>query len=47
LLDFTKGEWWGGLLLRVFDKIYRGAIADKTFRSQFGLSDREEELVRH
>ncbi|HMD99984.1 MAG TPA: hypothetical protein VKM93_21975 [Terriglobia bacterium] len=36
-----------GLLLRAFDKIYRAAIADKTFRSQFGLSDWEEELVQY
>src|SRR5271157_4111129 len=36
-----------GLLLRAFDKIYRAAIADKTFRSKFGLSDWEEELVQY
>src|SRR5947209_4225623 len=35
------------LLLRAFDKIYRVAIADPGFRSQFGLLDWEEALVRH
>ena len=35
------------VLLRAFDKIYRRAIADADFRTQFGLLDWEEELVGH
>lgn len=35
------------LLLHAFDKIYRAAIADAGFRSQFGLLDWEEALVQH
>ena len=35
------------VLLRAFDKSYRAAMADATFRAQFGLLDWEEELVRH
>jgi hypothetical protein len=36
-----------GLLLSAFDRAYRAALADKTFRSQFCLLDREEELLHH
>jgi hypothetical protein len=32
-------------LLRAFDKIYRAALADASFRSQFGLTDWEEALM--
>src|SRR6266581_2249806 len=35
------------LLLHAFDKIYRAAIVDADFRSQFGLLDWEEALVQH
>ncbi|HCJ32942.1 MAG TPA: hypothetical protein DHV65_01400, partial [Ktedonobacter sp.] len=35
------------LLLRAFDKAYQAAVTDEGFRSQFGLLDWEEELVRH
>ena len=35
------------VLMRAFDKVYQAAIADATFRSQFGLFDWEEELVQH
>ncbi len=34
------------VLLRAFEKIYRAAAADETFRGQFALSDWEERLVR-
>jgi len=36
-----------GILMRAFYKIYLAAMADAAFRSQFGLLDWEEELVRH
>jgi hypothetical protein len=36
-----------GLLLSAFDKAYRRAIADPEFRSQFGMLDWEEELIKH
>src|SRR5437660_8528717 len=35
------------LLLQAFDKAYLAALADKDFRSQFGLLDWEEELVQY
>src|SRR5260370_33864155 len=35
------------LLLHAFDKAYHVALEDTAFRSQFGLLDWEEELVRH
>jgi hypothetical protein len=35
------------LLLGAFDKAYLRAIEDTTFRSQFGLLDWEEELIRY
>src|SRR5258707_13902227 len=35
------------LLLHAFDKVYHDALEDTAFRSQFGLLDWEEELVRH
>src|SRR5258708_11610021 len=35
------------LLLHAFDKVYHVALEDTAFRSQFGLLDWEEELVRH
>ena len=35
------------LLLQAFDKVYVAALADKDFRSQFGLLDWEEELVQY
>src|SRR2546426_11129181 len=35
------------ILMRAFDKAYQAAMADATFRSQFGLFDWEEELVQH
>src|SRR5438067_2477103 len=35
------------LLLQAFDKAYAAALADKDFRSQFGLLDWEEELVQY
>ncbi len=34
------------ILLRAFDKIYQAAMEDAAFRSQFGLLDWEEELIR-
>lgn len=33
------------VLLRAFDKIYRTAMADASFRAQFGLLDWEEQLI--
>ncbi|MBV9019083.1 MAG: hypothetical protein JOZ71_00035 [Ktedonobacteraceae bacterium] len=36
-----------GLLLRAFDKVYRVAMEDATFRAQFGLLDWEEQLIHH
>src|SRR5262249_2705505 len=39
LQDRTK------ILLSAFDKIYRAALADQAFRSQFRLLDWEEELL--
>lgn len=36
-----------GAILRIFRKIYRIAMADGTFRAQFGLSAWEEELMQH
>ncbi len=35
------------VLMHAFDKAYQAAMADATFRSQFGLFDWEEELVQH
>ncbi len=35
------------VLLQAFDKVYHAAMADTAFRTQFGLLDWEEELVRH
>ncbi len=35
------------ILLETFDKIYRVALEDATFRSQFGLFDWEEQLVQY
>lgn len=35
------------ILLRAFDKAYRVAMVNEAFRSQFGLLDWEEELVKH
>src|SRR5947209_4651114 len=35
------------VLLSAFDKAYQAAMADATFRAQFGLLDWEEELVQH
>lgn len=35
------------LLLRAFERAYRAALADRTFRAQFGLFDWEEDLVQH
>ena len=34
------------LLMRAFRKAYGAALADETFRAQFGLSDWEEQLVK-
>src|SRR5438067_11617671 len=34
------------LLLQAFDQAYAAALADKEFRSQFGLLDWEEEIVQ-
>jgi glutathionylspermidine synthase len=36
-----------GVLLQAFDKAYRLAIEDATFRAQFGLLDWEEALIQH
>ncbi len=35
------------VLLRAFDTIYEAARADAAFRSQFGLTDWEEQLIAH
>lgn len=35
------------LLLLAFDRAYRRALADRTFRAQFRLLDREESLLEH
>src|SRR5438067_937852 len=35
------------ILLTAFDKIYRVAMEDASFRSQFGLFDWEEQLMQH
>jgi hypothetical protein len=35
------------VLLRAFDRIYQAAMADASFRAQFGLDDWEERLVAH
>jgi uncharacterized circularly permuted ATP-grasp superfamily protein len=35
------------VILRAFEKAHRAAIADRTFRRQFGLFDWEEQLVEH
>jgi uncharacterized circularly permuted ATP-grasp superfamily protein len=36
-----------GLLLPAFDKIHQAALADRSFRAQFRLPDREEALLEH
>jgi hypothetical protein len=36
-----------GMVLKAFDKAYRAALADATFRKQFLLLPEEEELVQH
>src|SRR5262249_5643399 len=35
------------LLLPAFDKIHRAALADRSFRAQFRLPEREEVLLEH
>ncbi len=37
----------GLAILRAFRTAYQAAVADKTFRSQFGLAEWEEELLQH
>ena len=43
--DFLRSR--SRLVLRAFDKAYRAAMEDDTFRAQFGLMGWEEELVQH